>query len=152
MNLVKMSLKSAVGKFEGRWNRQKKGIPTGGSLCVELANITVFYIMRKSVYADKNLMKHVVHVKRYIDDGAGFFTGSKRQFESWLKNVNQSLSVYGLLIDESAFEETGICVPFLDIRFWTLMASYLLIFISNLQTLDHICILVQPIRIMCIAE
>jgi len=117
LNLVQMSLKSAVGKFEGSWYRQKKGIPTGGSLCVELANITVFYIMRKCVYADKNLMKHVVHVKRYIDDGAGFFTGSKRQFESWLKNVNQSLSGYGLLIDESSFEETGICVPFLDIRF-----------------------------------
>ena len=79
--LVKRSLKSAVGKFEGSWYRQKKGIPTGGSLCVELANITVYYIMRKEVYSNRNLMKKIAHVKRYIDDGAGFFTGNKRQFD-----------------------------------------------------------------------
>ena len=48
--LVRHSLKSAVGKFDGYWYRQKKGIPTGGSLCVELANITVYYVMRKQVY------------------------------------------------------------------------------------------------------
>ena len=72
IKLVKHSLKSAVGKYAGRWYRQKKGIPTGGSLCVELANITVFYVMRKVVYNNSQLMKHVVHLKRYIDDGAGF--------------------------------------------------------------------------------
>ena len=72
INLVKLSLRAAVGKHEGRWYHQKKGIPTGGSLCVELANITVFYIMRKFVYSNRILMKHVAHVKCYIDDGAGF--------------------------------------------------------------------------------
>merc|ERR1712002_1056896 len=88
VKLVKRSLKSAIGKFEGRWYRQKKGIPTGGSLCVELANITVYYLMRKFVYSNCNLMKNVAHVKRYIDDGAGFFTGSQRQFEVWIRSVN----------------------------------------------------------------
>ena len=62
-------------------------------------------------------MKHGKHVKRYIDDGAVFFTGSVRQFSSWLKIVNHSLAPYGLLIDESSFEEVGICVPFLDVLF-----------------------------------
>ena len=117
VKLVKHSLQSAVGKYGGRWYRQKKGIPTGGSLCVELANITVFYVMRKVVYNNSQLMKHVVHLKRYIDDGAGFFSGSKRQFEYWLNSVNHALQPHGLLIDESTFEELGICVPFLDIRF-----------------------------------
>ena len=117
LKLVKVSLKCAVGKFEDCWYRQKKGIPTGGSLCVELANITVYYIMRKQVYSNSNLMKHVVYVKRYIDDGAGFFTGSQRQFASWLSSVNLALKPYGLLIDESNIEEVGVCVPFLDILF-----------------------------------
>ena len=62
-------------------------------------------------------MKHVAHVKRYIDDGAGFFTGSRRQFESWISSVNHALKVPCLAIDEFTFEELGICVPFLDIRF-----------------------------------
>ena len=117
LELVKISLKCAVGKFEDCWYRQKKGIPTGGSLCVELANITVYYIMRKEVYGNSNLMKHIAFVKRYIDDGAGFFTGSQRQFASWLHNVNLALKPYGLFIDESKFEEVGVCVPFLDILF-----------------------------------
>ena len=117
IKLVKLSLKAAVGKYEGKWYRQKKGIPTGGSLCVELANITVFYLMRKFVYSNCNLMKNVAHVKRYIDDGAGFFTGSQRQFEFWLRSVNQALKPSCLVIDECTFEELGICVPFLDIRF-----------------------------------
>ena len=49
VNLVKLSLKAAVGKFEDCWYRQKRGIPTGGSLCVEIANITGYYTMRKEV-------------------------------------------------------------------------------------------------------
>ena len=117
VNLVKLSLRSAVGKFEGHWYLQKKGIPTGGSLCVELANITVYYVMRKQVYCNVNLMKHVKHVKRYIDDGAGFFTGNERQFASWINAVNQALDLDGLCIDEYNFEELGICVPFLDVLF-----------------------------------
>ena len=110
-------MKSAVGKFEGHWYRQKNGIPTGGSLCVELANITVYYIMQKEVYSNPNLMKYIAYVKRYIDDGAGFFTGSRRQFECWLSNVNHALDRHGLVIDEFTFKELGICVAFLDIEF-----------------------------------
>ena len=42
INLVKLSLKSSVGVYEDNWYRQKNGVPTGGTLCVQLANITVF--------------------------------------------------------------------------------------------------------------
>ena len=69
------------------------------------------------MYSNRNLMKHAAHVKRYIEDGAGFFTGSRRQFESWLNSVNLALQPSGSLIDEFNFEKLGICVPFLDIRF-----------------------------------
>ena len=32
IDLVRMSLESSVGIFEGNWYKQKKGVPTGGSL------------------------------------------------------------------------------------------------------------------------
>ena len=73
--------------------------------------------MRKEVYSNPNLMKYIAYVKRYIDDGAGFFTGSERQFECWLRSVNQALKPHGLVIDEFSFKELGICVAFLDIEF-----------------------------------
>ena len=96
---------------------KKNGIPTGGSLCVELANITVFYIMNKVIYSDGNLMKPIKHKKRYIDDGAGFFVGSHRLFKSWVNSVNLKLAPFGLFIDECVIKDNGCFIPFLDIQF-----------------------------------
>ena len=44
IELVSLSLESAVGCFDEQWYIQKTGIPTGGSLCVQLASITVYYV------------------------------------------------------------------------------------------------------------
>ena len=41
---VILSLDSAAGEFGGEWYRAKCGVPTGGKLCVYLANIAVFYM------------------------------------------------------------------------------------------------------------
>ena len=117
LDLVKLSLKSSVGLFDGNWYKQIIGIPTGGSICVQIANIVVFYVMQKQIYSDKALMQHVVCIKRYIDDGAGFYIGSEEQFSAFFKTVNDKLKDYGLYIDESNLGENGIFVPFLDIRF-----------------------------------
>ena len=96
VNLVDFSLKAAIGQYGTHFYKQKKGVPTGGSLCVQLANITVFYIMRKCVYTDQILMEKISTVKRFIDDGSGFFLGSKRQFSEWINTINGRLVAYGL--------------------------------------------------------
>ena len=62
-------------------------------------------------------MRKVKSVKRYIDDGAGFFTGNTEEFKNWLQEVNLALAQFGLVIDESSIELPGIFVPFLDIQF-----------------------------------
>ena len=41
---------ASVAKYEDSWWRQNNGIPTGGSLCVQIANITVYYVMSIKVY------------------------------------------------------------------------------------------------------
>ena len=78
MDLVKFCLKSAEGEFGGSFYKQRKRVPTGGSLSVQLANIAVYYIMRECVYNDEVLMEKIPCLKRYVDDGAGFFAGTKR--------------------------------------------------------------------------
>ena len=115
--VISMSLKSSVGMFENKWYEQLHGVPTGGSLCVQLANITVFYVMYKTVYANRYVMKHVATIKRYIDDGSGFFTGTEDQYKGWIKLVNIKLAKYGLNIDESNIQEVNKFAPFLDIQF-----------------------------------
>ena len=62
-------------------------------------------------------MGQVASVKRYIDDGAGQFTGTTRQFSTWIKKVNENIAPYGLEIDEFQVENTAEYVSFLDIQF-----------------------------------
>ena len=117
IDLVDISLRSSVGCYEDQWYAQKNGVPTGGSLCVQLANITVYYIMHKCVYDNPKLMKRVCALKRYIDDGAGFFSSTERKFNQWICAINEALKNYGLLIDESEWKDVGEFVAFLDIKY-----------------------------------
>ena len=66
----------------GKWWKQKNGIPTGGSLCVQLANITVFYVMNQKVYSNPDMMTNVLDIKRFIDDGQGFYLATEEEFKS----------------------------------------------------------------------
>ena len=117
LDLIDISLRASIGKFKDNFYRQKKGVPTGGSLCVQLANITVYYIMNKAVYSNPQLMTNVKEAKRYIDDGGGFYLGSHRSFLVWMNKVNEFLKPYGLFIDESGVKDVGEFMPFLDIQF-----------------------------------
>ena len=78
--MIDFSLKASVAKYDGEWWKQNNGIPTGGSLCVQLANITVFYVMSKKVYTIPSMMEDIRDIKRFIDDGGGFYFGSEEQF------------------------------------------------------------------------
>ena len=117
ITLVNMGLRLSIGIFDGAWYRQNNGVPTGGSLCIQLANITVCYVMRKVIYSNESLMKDIASMKRYIDDGAGLFSGDKVTFKDWINTVNANLHSYGLNIDEHAITDPGSFVPFLDIQF-----------------------------------
>ena len=117
IDLVKLSLRSSIGQFGESFYRQKNGVPTGGSLCVQLANICVYYIMRKHVYSNEHLMEKITSLKRFIDDGAGFYSGTKRQYSEWINQVNSLLSKDGLNIDEHVIMDPQEFVSFLDIQF-----------------------------------
>jgi hypothetical protein len=62
LDLIDISLRASIGKFKDKFYRQKKGVPTGGSLCVQLANMTVYYIMREAVYSKPLLMYYVKEI------------------------------------------------------------------------------------------
>lgn len=117
MDLVDISFRASVGKFDGEWYQQKNGVPTGGSLCVQIANISVYHYLRELIYSDASLMEFVTTVKRFIDDGSGFFSGTKEQFSEFITKVNEKLSQCGLYIDEYKIAEPGEYLPFLDIQF-----------------------------------
>ena len=118
LDLTELSLESSVGVYEDTWYIQRNGVPTGGTPCVQLANISVYYVFSKTVlYNNPGLMKHIVAIKRFIHDGSGAFSGTKRMFAEWINKVNQLIKPYGLNIDESSIEDPGQYVSFLDIKF-----------------------------------
>ena len=56
--------------------------------------------MKKCVYNKTKLMKNIGSIKRYIDDGAGTWFGTKEEFYQWITNINEFLKKFGLHIDE----------------------------------------------------
>ena len=121
MDLVRLSIDASIGEFMGNFFRQKKGLPTGGSLIVEIANIMVHYVLKSTLYSDKSAMKNIVLVKRYIDDGVGVHTMTKRGFDRWKKIVSARVLEFGLKIKESYWNvpsEKHLPVNFLDLNFW----------------------------------
>ena len=123
VDLCELSIESSFGVFKEEWYKALNGISTGSSISVQLANITVYYVLRKVLYRDEDLMKWVVGngIKRFIDDGTGLFSGSLNDFDTFNNKVSSELENYGLIIKKeewkiaSSFSDS---VNFLDIRYW----------------------------------
>ena len=119
IDLVQLSIDASIEEFDGKFYKQKNGLPTGGSLIVPIANITVFYALYHTLYSNKNLMNNIVDIKRYIDDGVGIHCMRPRAFQIWKKTVTTELHrEFHLTIEESDWNvptEDDIAVNFLDI-------------------------------------
>ena len=65
-------------------------------------------------------MKNVIEIRRFIDDRVGLHTMTRRNFESWKRQVSQRVSEFGLLIKETDWNEPSErhgSINFLDVSF-----------------------------------
>ena len=122
LQLVQLSISASIGEFHGKFYKQRSGLPTGGSLIVEIANITVYYVLKEVLYDNPDLMKDVLAIKRYIDDGVGVHTMTERSFGIWKNKISAEVYRFGrLTIKESDWSTPEVRwgpVNFLDIKFW----------------------------------
>ena len=119
IDLACHSIESAIGEFQGKYYKPKKGLPTGGSLSVQLANIAVYFVLNKVIFSDSTLMRNVIDIKRYIDDGIGLHIMSQHDFANWKRTVSEKVSQFDLKIKETDWEEPSSkhgSVHFLDIQ------------------------------------
>ena len=73
---------------------------------MELANIGVYFVLLNALYDDPQLMKNIIEIRRFIDDGVGMNTMTKSNFEIWKCKVSQRVfSDSGLLIKETDWNE-----------------------------------------------
>ena len=120
IDLIRLSFDCSFGEFLGKFFRPKNGIATGGSISVELANITVYFVLKNVLFDDPSMMKDVIDVRRYIDDGVRVHTMSERQFTGWKKQVSKKVEKFGLEIKEEDWSvppKKFQPINFLDISF-----------------------------------
>ena len=113
-------MNSANGIHHGKWYKPVNGIPTGGSLSVQLANITVYYVLYFTLYSNEVLMSNIFAIKRFIDDETGIFKGSVEQFQYFKKELTRGLNSYNLNVKTDDWDiavEPGSTVHFLDIKY-----------------------------------
>ena len=121
VDLIRLSIESSVIEHLGKFYRALCGLPTGGSLIVQLANMSVFYVLNTVLYSDEDAMKDIVSIKRYIDDGIGIHTMTARQFDVWKLSISAKVLKFGnLKIKESDWSvppDKFKMINFLDINF-----------------------------------
>ena len=112
---IHLSLDSAMAQFDGRWYNTEDGVPTGGKLCVYVANITVYFAFNEAIYAVYT--PNLLFMKRFIDDGIGCWTGSLIEFYRWFCRIYKCLSrVYNLKLTYK-ISPANQYIEFLDVQF-----------------------------------
>ena len=113
-------MSAGFGKFRNRWYRPVTGIPTGGNISVQLANISVFYALNMSLFAKPQMMNNILSTIRFIDDGSGIFIGTADDFEIWKTQLTNNLNQFNLINkneDWNVSINLGEMVHLLDISF-----------------------------------
>ena len=120
LSLINLSMSAGFGKFKGKWYKPATGIPTGGNISVQLANIAVYYALFRCLFSKPEMMKNIIDTIRFIDDGSGIFNGTLEQFNLWKNALTQSLKQYGLIIKNEDWDvaaNLGETVHILDILY-----------------------------------
>ena len=112
LQLVIFNISNAVTHYRGEWFKAIKGIPTGGSDSVCLANIYMKWVLLKFFSKNSVFKKFIICLLRFIDDLFGGWLGTVRQFKQFVNCFNDFGIKYGIIFDKEAFGDT---VNFLDV-------------------------------------
>ena len=88
LSLVNFTVSNAVVHFRNSWFMAIKGIPTGGSDSVCLANIYMKWVSIKFFVEHTGYKRYVVCWFRFIDDVFGGWIGTFRQFKQFINVFN----------------------------------------------------------------
>ena len=91
---VKMSFEHSYVSYKNECYKSKVGIPTGGSLSRQIADIVLHWILFK-----KMKLKDIQAIRfwrRFIDDCTEIWRGSRRSFDIFVKQLNAHCMKYGI--------------------------------------------------------
>ena len=114
-HFIELSFENAYISYKNECFKSKIGIPTGGSLSRQIADIFLHWIMFIKMTPKLNTHQAIQFWKRFIDDCIGIWRGTKRSFDNFVAQLNAETMKYGIKfpIKEIQF---GKSVHFIDLR------------------------------------
>ena len=82
--------------YQDKCYKSKVGIPTGGSLSRQIADIFLHWIMFIKMTPNLSLIQAIRFWKRFIDDIIGVWQGTKRSFINFVTQLNAETMKYGI--------------------------------------------------------
>ena len=114
-HFVKLSFQNSYVSYKNETFKSKVGIPTGGSLSRQIADIFLHWIL--FIKANPKLIdiQAIRFWNRFIDDCIGVWRGTRRSFDNFVKQLNIKTMKFGVKfpVKEVQF---GKSVHFLDLN------------------------------------
>ena len=92
---VRLSLEESYVTHKDGVFKPKIGIPTGGSLSRQLADIFLHWLLFKKSNTSTMNRAELLFWKRFIDDGIGIWRGTRRGFEAFVRKLNKEANKFG---------------------------------------------------------
>ena len=111
---IKLSFDNAYVAYKDECFKCEIGIPTGGSLSRQIADIFLHWILFMKMMPKLSVIHSIRFWVRFIDDCFGIWRGTRRSFDNFVKQLNRETSKFGIKfsLDEVQF---GKSVYFLDV-------------------------------------
>ena len=93
---IELSFKHSYVSYQNECYKSKVGIPTGGSLLRQIADIFLHWILFIKMTPKLDTIQAIRFWQRFIDDCIGIWRGTKRSFDKFISSLNAETSKYGI--------------------------------------------------------
>ena len=95
-HFIRLSFENSYVTYQDKCYKSKVGIPTGGSLSRQIADIFLHWIIFIKMTPNLTLIQAIRFWKRFIDDCIGIWRGTKRSFINFVNQLNTETMKYGI--------------------------------------------------------
>ena len=111
---IKLSFEHSYVTYQNECFKSEIGIPTGGSLSRQIADIFLHWILFVKMRPKINSIQFIKFWNRFIDDCLGAWRGTKRSFNNFVTQLNSETTQYGIKFPANEVQ-FGKSVHFLDL-------------------------------------
>ena len=96
LRFIELSFENSYVTYRNECYKSKVGIPTGGSLSRQIADIFLHWLLYNKVAPKLGTIEAIRFWKRFIDDCVGIWRGTQRSFYNFVRTLNAETKKYGI--------------------------------------------------------